>query len=152
MFLPQRPYLPSGSLRDALAYPAEAGVFSHEQLSRALVQAQLPALVSRLDEQANWSQSLSGGEQQRLAIARVLLRQPRWVFADEATSALDGATERRVYEALLAQVRAADGALVSISHRESVAALHAQRWTLVPGGPQGGTLAFSTRGAGPGPS
>ena len=66
---------------------------------------------------------LSGGEQQRLAFARVLLRKPRWVFADEATSALDEPTQQRVYQALLAQVKAAHGALVSISHSPAVAAL-----------------------------
>ena len=143
MFLPQRPYLPAGSLREALAYPGDAAMYSDAQLAQALADAQLPALAARLDEQANWSQVLSGGEQQRLAIARVLLRKPRWVFADEATSALDEPTQQRVYQALLAQVKAAHGALVSISHSPVVAALHARRWTVVPGGPQGAVVSVA---------
>lgn len=148
MFLPQRPYLPAGPLRDALAYPGDAASYTDAQLAQALADAQLPALAARLDEQANWPQVLSGGEQQRLAIARVLLRKPRWVFADEATSALDEPTQQRVYQALLAQVGAARGALVSISHSPAVAALHAQRWTVVPGGPQGAAISVGgTRGA-----
>ncbi len=130
MFIPQRPYFPQGSLRDALAYPMAASNYSDEALREALTQAQLPQLTQRLDEQDAWGQKLSGGEQQRLAIARVLLKKPRWVFADEATSALDESTERSVYSTLLAQVRSMKGALISIAHRPSVAAFHDRRWTL----------------------
>lgn len=130
MFIPQRPYVPHGRLRDALAYPEPAQRYGDDALRQALADAQLPQLAARLDDEDTWAQKLSGGEQQRLAIARVLLKKPRWVFADEATSALDEATERSVYEKLLAHVRAAGGALVSISHRPAVAALHDRRWTL----------------------
>ena len=149
MFLPQRPYLPVGRLREALAYPSDASAFSDAQLQQALERAQLPALAPRLDESANWAQVLSGGEQQRLAIARVLLRQPRWIFADEATSALDESTERSVYQALLAHVRAVNGALVSISHREAIATLHDQRWTLVGSGEGAADAADAARAATP---
>ena len=95
MFIPQRPYFPNGPLRDALAYPALPDRYSDAQLRQALQDAELPALAERLDEAGAWGQQLSGGEQQRLAIARVLLKKPRWVFADEATSALDEQTEKR---------------------------------------------------------
>jgi putative ATP-binding cassette transporter len=132
MFIPQRPYFPNGPLRDALAYPALAGHYSDAQLRQALQEAELPALAERLDEAGAWGQQLSGGEQQRLAIARVLLKQPRWVFADEATSALDEATEKKVYERLLALVNTGEGALFSIAHRPAVAAFHDTRWVLQP--------------------
>lgn len=132
MFLPQRPYFPNGPLRDALAYPEPANRYSDAQLHQALVDAMLPALADQLDRADAWSQKLSGGEQQRLALARVLLKQPQWIFADEATSALDEATEVAVYKQLLAQVERAQGALISIAHRPGVATFHNQRWTLEP--------------------
>jgi putative ATP-binding cassette transporter len=132
MFIPQRPYFPNGPLRDALAYPSLASQYNDAQLRQALQDAELPALADRLDEAGAWSQQLSGGEQQRLAVARVLLKKPRWVFADEATSALDEATEKKVYEQLLSLVRAGDGALFSIAHRPGVASFHGTRWVLQP--------------------
>ncbi|MGV8803780.1 MAG: ABC transporter ATP-binding protein/permease [Polaromonas sp.] len=130
MFIPQRPYFPDGKLRAALAYPEPAAQYSDEALKEALGDALLPQLASRLDDEDAWSQKLSGGEQQRLAIARVLLKKPRWIFADEATSALDEAAEKTLYAKLLASVRAANGSLVSIAHRPTVAAFHDRRWTL----------------------
>jgi vitamin B12/bleomycin/antimicrobial peptide transport system ATP-binding/permease protein len=133
MFLPQRPYFPVGSLRQALAYPEAVGRYSDEQLRQALHDALLPGLAERLDEEDSWGQKLSGGEQQRLAVARALLKQPRWLFVDEATSALDEAAERTVYERLLALVKSQNGALVSIAHRPAVAAFHNRRWELEPG-------------------
>jgi vitamin B12/bleomycin/antimicrobial peptide transport system ATP-binding/permease protein len=131
MFIPQRPYVPDGTLRDALAYPHPASDYSDEALRQALKDALLPELVERLDESDAWSQKLSGGEQQRLAIARVLLKKPAWLFADEATSALDAEAERTLYERLSAQVKAAGGAMVSIAHRSSVGEHHGKRWNLV---------------------
>ncbi len=130
MFIPQRPYFPNGSLRDALAYPQAASSYSDDQLRQALTDALLPKLTERLDDEDAWSQKLSGGEQQRLAIARVFLKKPAWLFADEATSALDEAAEKTLYERLLAQTRQAGGALVSIAHRPAVAAFHDKRWEL----------------------
>jgi putative ATP-binding cassette transporter len=88
----------------------------------------LPHLIDKLDEEGHWTQQLSGGEQQRLSMARVFLKQARWVFADEATSALDEALEQAMYEKLLAMVNANNGALVSVAHRPSVAAFHTQQW------------------------
>ncbi|OOG59235.1 ABC transporter ATP-binding protein/permease [Polaromonas sp. C04] len=130
MFIPQRPYFPNGRLRDALAYPVPADQYSDAALQQALNDALLPQLAAQLDTWDAWSQKLSGGEQQRLAIARVLLKKPKWIFADEATSALDEPAEKQVYEKLLAQVQHAGGAIVSIAHRPALSALHSQRWTL----------------------
>jgi len=131
MFIPQRPYVPDGRLRDALAYPQPAASFTDAQLVQALNDALLPDLADRLDDRDAWSQKLSGGEQQRLAIARVLLRKPAWLFADEATSALDADSEATLYKRLAAMVQAAGGAMVSIAHRASVGDHHQRRWTLV---------------------
>ena len=130
MFIPQRPYFPDGRLRDALAYPEAASKYDDAALQQALTDALLPQLTSRLDDEDAWGQKLSGGEQQRLAIARVLLKKPRWIFADEATSALDEAAEQTLYARLLACVRQAHGSIVSIAHRPSVAAFHSTQWVL----------------------
>ncbi|SDE23434.1 putative ATP-binding cassette transporter [Variovorax sp. CF079] len=132
MFIPQRPYVPDGRLRDALAYPQPASEYSDAQLKQALEDALLPDLANRLDDSDAWTQKLSGGEQQRLAIARVLLKKPAWLFADEATSALDAQAEETLYKRLAEGVRSAGGAMVSIAHRASAAAFHDKRWTLVP--------------------
>ncbi len=131
MFLPQRPYFPDGPLREALAYPEPPDRYSDDTLRDALVQALLPELAHRLDEENSWGQKLSGGEQQRLAIARALLKKPRWLFADEATSALDEPAERTLYARLLESLRQRGGALVSIAHRPGVAVHHNRQWELV---------------------
>ena len=131
MFIPQRPYFPDGKLRDALAYPQPASAYSDDALKQALSDALLPQLCTRLSDSDAWGQKLSGGEQQRLAIARVLLKKPRWVFADEATSALDEAAEKALYEKLQTHLASVKGGLVSIAHKPTVAAFHNQRWTLV---------------------
>jgi len=130
MFIPQRPYFPDGRLRDALAYPKPADSYSDEELRQALDDALLPQLRERLDEQDAWGQKLSGGEQQRLAIARVLLKKPAWLFADEATSALDEEAEKILYQRLVDQVEKENGAIVSIAHRASIAPFHNKRWNL----------------------
>jgi len=130
MFIPQRPYFPDGSLRDALAYPEPATHYADTALEQALIDAQLPRLVGQLDRQAAWNAVLSGGERQRLAIARVLLKRPAWVFADEASSALDGPAEAEVYARLVQLVNERGGALVSVAHRDSVARFHETCWLL----------------------
>ena len=128
VFMPQRPYFPQGKLRDALTYPQTYSRHSDAELQQALLDVHLPQLIDKLDEEGHWTQQLSGGEQQRLSMARVFLKQARWVFADEATSALDEALEQAMYEKLLAMVSANHGALVSVAHRPSVAAFHNQQW------------------------
>lgn len=141
MFMPQRPYFPEGTLRQALAYPDSAEHYTDEALKNALYDALLPHLVNDLDVAGHWTQQLSGGEQQRLALARVLLKRPRWVFADEATSALDEAAEKTLYEKLLTMVREEGGGLVSIAHRASVASYHDTVWQFVPA-PEGSAAKF----------
>jgi len=131
VFIPQRPYFPEGSLRNALVYPNAANDYTDEQMKEALALALLPQLSSQLDSVGQWSQQLSGGEAQRLAMARVFLKQPSWVFADEATSALDEVSEKIIYERLLLMVMRKNGALVSVAHRPSVAAYHQRLWQLV---------------------
>jgi putative ATP-binding cassette transporter len=130
MFIPQHPYFPNGTLRDALAYPEPAAKYDDAALQTALTDALLPQLANRLDDKQAWGQMLSGGEQQRLAIARVLLKKPQWLFADEATSALGVEAENTLYKRLLAGVLLAKGAIISIAHRPSVAAFHNTTWTL----------------------
>ncbi|MFD1709390.1 ABC transporter ATP-binding protein/permease [Ottowia sp. GY511] len=132
MVIPQRPYFPDGALRGALAYPDNASDYTDDQLKQALNDALLPGLTGRLDDRDNWTQKLSGGEQQRLAIARVLLKKPAWVLADEATSALDMAAEQNLYEKLRSLTQHAGGALLSIAHRPTVAPFHLRRWQLQP--------------------
>jgi putative ATP-binding cassette transporter len=141
VFMPQRPYFPEGTLRQALTYPDSAEHYTDEALKNALYDALLPHMVNDLDVAGHWTQQLSGGEQQRLALARVLLKRPRWVFADEATSALDEAAEKTLYEKLLTMVREEGGGLVSIAHRPSVASHHETVWQFVPA-PEGSAAKF----------
>jgi vitamin B12/bleomycin/antimicrobial peptide transport system ATP-binding/permease protein len=143
MFIPQRPYFPNGSLREALAYPQPATVYTDAQLQQALNDALLPQLGTELDRVDAWSQKLSGGEQQRLAIARVLLKQPQWLFADEATSALDEAAEATLYQRLADMVTQRGGGMVSIAHRPAVAAFHTRQWVLAPHQDADSTALFS---------
>src|SRR5688572_15670909 len=130
LFLSQKPYLPLGTLRDVVSFPSDHGTFTDDQIRAVLKDVKLPHLVDRLDEDENWSMTLSVGEQQRVAIARALLNKPDWLFMDEATSALDEETERHVYG--LVTERLAQSAIVSIAHRPSVAAYHRRRLAIVP--------------------
>jgi putative ATP-binding cassette transporter len=132
MFIPQRPYFPDGPLRDALAYPESAERYSDAQLREALQNARLPNLVDQLDHSLAWGQLLSGGEKQRLSVARVFLKRPAWVFADEASSALDNATEQHIYQQLVQLVQEQGGALVSVAHRDTVRGFHTVTWHLDP--------------------
>jgi putative ATP-binding cassette transporter len=122
LFLPQRPYLPLGTLRRAVCYPQDAAAFAEEAVRTALGDAGLAHLAPRLDEEANWAQRLSGGEQQRIALTRALLLRPDWLFLDEATASLDPEAEARFY-GLLRQ-RLPGTTLVSIAHRPAVAQYH----------------------------
>jgi len=131
MFLPQKPYLPIGPLREAVAYPAGSAGFTDERLRAALQDCELGHLAGRLDENEHWAQRLSPGEQQRLAFARALLNAPDWLFLDEATSALDTATEQHLYQLLRERLPATT--LVSIAHRPTVAAFHRRQLVLSKG-------------------
>jgi vitamin B12/bleomycin/antimicrobial peptide transport system ATP-binding/permease protein len=130
LFLPQRPYIPVGSLREAVSYPGGAGAFSDEKLREVLHAVQLDTFADRLDEVQNWSLLMSGGEQQRLAIARALLDEPEWLFLDEATAAVDEASERALYDLL--QQRLPETTIVSIAHRPQVAQFHQRAYTITP--------------------
>jgi putative ATP-binding cassette transporter len=147
MFIPQRPYFPNGPLREALAYPQATTAYTDAQLQQALRDALLPGLVDDLDRVDAWSQKLSGGEQQRLAIARVLLKQPQWIFADEATSALDAEAEATLYQRLIDLVTQRGGGLVSIAHRPAVAAFHTRQWVLTPRQGEGALFTLSEKRA-----
>jgi putative ATP-binding cassette transporter len=121
-FVPQKPYLPLGTLRDVLAYPASGAAIPEAQLEAALRDVGLGGLAGRLDETDNWAQRLSLGEQQRLAFARLLLAKPSIVFLDEATSALDEAGEAELYRKLRdAPWRPT---IVSVGHRSSLRGFH----------------------------
>jgi putative ATP-binding cassette transporter len=122
LFLPQRPYLPLGSLADALVYPHAAAQLPRENLVEALRTVGLPHLIDRLDEEGNWAQRLSIGEQQRLAFARVLLARPEMVFLDEATSALDEAAEMSLYRLL--RDAAWRPTIVSVGHHGTLRRFH----------------------------
>jgi vitamin B12/bleomycin/antimicrobial peptide transport system ATP-binding/permease protein len=130
MMLPQRPYVPSGTLKTAAAYPSVAGTYSDEAVREALRLARLSSLGSEIDSEDNWPQRLSGGEQQRLAIARVVLDKPDWLFLDEATSALDEELEAEIYRMLIEILP--NATIVSIGHRSTLIALHRRHLEMVP--------------------
>lgn len=129
MVMPQKPNLPIGSLRAALAYPREAHTHDDASLRRALALVELPALTERLDEEAHWSQVLSGGEQQRLALARVFLHRPAWLLLDEATSAIDEQAELVFYHRLRATLPGLT--YVTIAHRANLRNVHARHLRIV---------------------
>ncbi len=131
LFLPQKPYLTIGTLREQLCYPAAPGTFDDATLIAALQDCRLPAFSERLDENRHWAQVLSGGEQQRIAFARALLQRPAWLFMDEATSALDEESEAALYGLL--QARLPHTAVISIGHRNSLRALHQQTLEIIRG-------------------
>jgi len=122
LFLPQKPYLPIGSLKRVVAYPDDPANFSDEQVLDALDAVGLPQLKGNLDRSQHWGQVLSGGEQQRLAFARALLTRPDWLFLDEATASLPEGDQDRLYRLLKEKLPATT--LVSIGHRDSLARYH----------------------------
>ena len=128
LFLPQRPYLPLGTIRDVVSYPASTVEFSDEQIKDVLNAVGLPQLVNRLDDHQHWSLQLSPGEQQRIAFARALLQKPAWLFLDEATSALDEAAEEKLYRLL--KERLAGTTIISIGHRPALLGFHSRRLEL----------------------
>jgi putative ATP-binding cassette transporter len=125
LFLPQRPYLPLGSLKEAILYPKENLLVNDERIKEVMKECQLGDFISKLDDDADWSRILSLGEQQRLAFARVLLIKPEWVFLDEATSALDEPTEKVMYELLVEHLP--NTAIISIGHRNTLVNYHQKK-------------------------
>ncbi|MCU7237200.1 ABC transporter ATP-binding protein/permease [Pseudomonas peradeniyensis] len=147
LFLSQRPYLPLGDLRTAIAYPAQGAPGDDARMQQALRQVNLAHLAERLDEQRDWSRILSLGEQQRLAFSRVLFNRPQVVFLDESTSAMDEGLEHALYSLLRAELPAT--LLVSVGHRSTLAGFHSHRlevdgqggWSLLEQQPAVGTPA-----------
>lgn len=126
--LPQKPYVPSGTLRRAVAYPAAAESWTVAHIGDALDKVGLGHLRSRLEDDAPWDQTLSGGEKQRLAFARLLLHRPDIVLMDEATSALDARSQAMMMELLATEMT--DATIVSIAHRSELEVFHSRKITL----------------------
>ena len=135
LFLPQKPYLPIGTLKHAVAYPDDPAKYSDVDAGEALAGAGLAHLGKDLERSENWAQVLSGGEQQRLAFARALLNRPDWLFLDEATASLPEDAQHALYR--IVKQKLPHTTLVSIGHRESLAPEHARRlaWDIQPGRP-----------------
>jgi putative ATP-binding cassette transporter len=128
LFLPQKPYLPIGTLKEALSYPEDPHSHADADYRDVLVACGLEHLLPRLSQAANWSLILSGGEQQRVAFGRALLYRPDWIFLDEATSSLDEASEQQMYELILRRLPGTT--VISIVHRPAIVALHRRRVVL----------------------
>lgn len=123
LFLPQRPYMLLGSLRSQLLYPLQERAIADDELLHLLDRVNLPDIAAQfggLDAKLDWAKVLSVGEQQRIAIARVLLAAPRYAILDEATSAMDSDNENSLYE----QLAATDTTLISTGHRLSILRHH----------------------------
>jgi putative ATP-binding cassette transporter len=138
LFLPQKPYLPVASLREAVSYPSAPEAFPDAEIRAALQDCELGHLGASLDEQQNWGLLLSGGELQRIAFARVLLNRPDWLFLDEATSAMDEPMEQRMYR--LVRERLPGVGIVSIGHRAGLVALHNRTYAVERDSTTGGRL------------
>ena len=125
LFLPQKPYLPIGTLREVVSYPTPAGGVGDVTLREALEAVGLRDLAVRLNEVGHWALQLSPGEQQRIAFARVLVQKPDWLFLDEATSAVDEATEARLYR--LVRERLGGTTVFSVGHRATLRPFHSRQ-------------------------
>lgn len=124
LFLPQKPYLPIGTLRQVVSYPMPAGGVDDAILREALALVGLSTLAARLGESSHWALQLSPGEQQRIAFARALVQKPEWLFLDEATSAVDEGSEVRLYALL--RDRLPGTTLFSIGHRATLRPFHSR--------------------------
>jgi putative ATP-binding cassette transporter len=139
LFLPQKPYLPIGTLREVVSYPTPPAGLGDAAVREALQAVGLPDLTGRLDEAAHWALALSPGEQQRIAFARALLQKPEWLFLDEATSAVDEETEARLYSLL--RERLPGTAVISVGHRSTLRPFHGRRLVVTPNGAGPATVA-----------
>ncbi len=128
MLMPQRSYVPVGTLRRAVVYPEPADSKDDATIAKALKLVGLGHLVESLDEEAPWDQTLSGGEKQRLAFARIFLHRPEIVVLDEATSALDPESQDRLMDRLTTEL--ADTTVVSVGHRPELEAFHSRKIVL----------------------
>ena len=130
MVVPPKPYIPISTLRAAVTYPSVPGTYSDDDIRKALVDAHLGDLANQLDREEMWSQRLSSGEQQRLALARALLTRPDWLFLDESTSAVDEKLEAELYAVLA--LRLPKTTIMSIGHRSAVVGLHQRHLEMCP--------------------
>ena len=128
MLLPQRPYIPIGTLRRAAVYPDAADSRTLEEIAEAFRRVGLEHLVDRIDDEAPWDQTLSGGEKQRLAFARIFLHNPDIIVLDEATAALDPNSQDKLMELLSKQPE--HTTLVSVGHRPELEAFHSRKIVL----------------------
>lgn len=126
--LPQRPYVPTGTLRRAVAYPGAADDWSPKQIKAVLDKVGLGHLKDRIEEEAPWDQTLSGGERQRLAFARLFLHQPDIVVLDEATAALDEKSQDKMMETMIRELPKIT--IISVAHRAELEAYHSRKITL----------------------
>ncbi len=126
--LPQRPYVPSGTLRRAVAYPAAAEDWTIEEIGQALHKVGLDHLKDKVEEETPWDQTLSGGEKQRLAFARLLLHNPDIVVLDEATSALDEKSQNKMMDIVTRELPTAT--IISVAHRVELEAFHSRKIVL----------------------
>jgi putative ATP-binding cassette transporter len=126
--LPQKPYIPSGTLRRAIAYPGAADDWLTEQICDALHKVGLDHLKEKIEEEGPWDQTLSGGEKQRLAFARLLLHNPDIVVLDEATSALDEKSQDKMMEMVIKELP--NATIVSVGHRAELEAFHSRKIVL----------------------
>ena len=128
ILLPQRPYIPHGTLRRAVAYPGAAEDWDVPQISEALEKVGLKHLIEHIEEDAPWDQTLSGGEKQRLTVARVLLHRPDIIVLDEATSALDPKSQDLLMKLLSEEMEGLT--IVSVGHRPELEQFHSRKLTL----------------------
>ncbi|MGR9127305.1 ABC transporter ATP-binding protein/permease [Rhizobium leguminosarum] len=126
--LPQRPYIPSGTLRRAVAYPGAADSWTPDEIKAALAKVGLDYLNDKIEEDAPWDQTLSGGEKQRLAFARLLLHQPDIIVLDEATAALDEKSQDKMMQMVIDELP--EVTIVSVAHRAELEAFHSRKITL----------------------
>jgi putative ATP-binding cassette transporter len=125
LFLPQRSYLPLGTLRDSVLYPYKEDFATDEKIRSIMELCKLESLVDKLDQVEDWSHVLSFGEQQRIAFVRAILQQPDWLFLDEATSAIDEKTEAHLYQLLHSQLN--DTTIISVGHRNTLVNYHKRK-------------------------
>jgi vitamin B12/bleomycin/antimicrobial peptide transport system ATP-binding/permease protein len=126
--LPQKPYVPSGTLRRATAYPAAAEDWTVEEVAEALGKVGLGHLKDKVEEEAPWDQTLSGGEKQRLAFARLFLHKPDIIVLDEATSALDEKSQDKMMALMTKELPGAT--VISVAHRAELEAFHSRKIVL----------------------
>ena len=129
--LPQRPYVPIGTLRRAVNYPDQARSRSDEEIAKVLKTVGLGDLAGRLDEEGPWDRILSGGEKQRLAFARLFLQRPDIIVLDEVTAAVDSPSQHRLMELLSHELK--EATIVSIGHRPELTAFHERKLVLKHG-------------------